>query len=398
MPSPKYRADSSRIDPMRIAVFAPEAGTKDGIAAYTGRLVAEWERAGHSVLWLYPARGTHVAAMPTGGSRKALSRRRRSLAKTVSSFQPDLAIVQFAVPAVRESLMSLILTGRSLKRTGVPVLMCCHEASRELALLGPACRLLYRLLRWCSTGFVAFSELEANLMVNAGLAPDVTSVPLGIVRMTHDASEIERVKQLYGIRSPSVLMTGWITRSKGTDLVLSAALEVAQRVGAVQFIVAGEPRPRKGFFRVFGQTDKRYAEDLRREVTASPRSVEISLPGYIPSLDLGPLMQAATVLVLPYRSVTQSATAAAALGSGTPIVASDLPGMTAQLGQAARYFRTDDHRDLALALSEVIGDAALRSKLVEVSQSRIEAESFERVARDLIAAGTKPQLGSSSET
>lgn len=377
---------------MRIAVFAPDPTAKDGIGHHTHNLVSEWERAGHEVMWIYPERGTHVATLQTAPDAD----RPRSIgsrpARAVKKFRPDLVIVQFAVPAVRMSLVSLVLTTRALKRAGIPVLICCHEASRELELLGPVGRLIYRLLRWCGTGFVAFSKIEAELIAEAGLAPSVTEVPHGIEKLTRREAELERVRRSYDLRSPSVLLLGWITRSKGTDLVLRAAPEVAAAVKGVTFVLAGEPRPRTGIFRIFGWADKRYAAELSRDAALVGDGRQVRMVGYIPPQDLVPLMQAVTALVLPYRSVTQSGIAALAIAAGTPIVASDLPGMQAQLGDTARYFRTGDDHALAVALTDVLNDVATRDTMSARARRRAHNESYSRVASDLLAAGLKSSV------
>lgn len=374
---------------MRIAVFAPDPTAKDGIGQHTHNLVSEWQRAGHRVMWVYPERGTHVATLHTALDADRPPPVRSRPARAVKEFRPDLVVVQFAVPAVQMSLVSLVLTGRSLKRAGIPVLICCHEASRELKLLGPVCRLIYRMLRWCGTGFVAFSKIEAELMVEAGLVPSVTEAPHGIEELTRQEAELERVRRFYDLRDPSVLLLGWITRSKGTDLVLRAAPQVTAAVDGVRFVVAGEPRPRTGIFRIFGRADKRYEAKLRRDAALVGDGCQVRMVGYIPPQDLVPLMQAATTLALPYRSVTQSGIAALAVSAGTPIVAADLPGMQAQLGDAARYFRTGDDQALAVALTDVLTDASARETMSELARERVVNESYMRVASDILAAGLK---------
>lgn len=372
---------------MRIAIFAPDPSSSDGIALHTRRLVEAWESAGHNVLWAYPTRGSYTAATThsaSGGVSDTPGARRVTTALT--SFGPDIAVVQFAVPAVGLSIVALVALMRTLKRSGVPVVVCCHEASRELALLGPAARLIYAGLRHGASSFVAFSPVEAQKMVAAGIASRVTTLPHGIAAQTANPEAIERVTKTYGLRDPCVIAVGWLAHSKGTDLLLRAAPAVTSNVSDVQFVIAGTPRDRTGPFRIFGWADRRYAARLRMLATRL-REQSVVFTGFIPEDDLDPLMRAATVIVLPYRSATQSGIAARVLATGTPVVASDLDALVAQLGDASLYFATGQHEDLAAVISEVLADPTLRVSLEAASACRVSEESYARVAAAIVEQG-----------
>ncbi len=269
---------------------------------------------------------------------------------------------------------------------GVPVVVCCHEASRELTLLGPITRLIYRALRWAGSRFVVFSPAEQAVVTESGLLPSVSNVPLGIDETIVEEADVGRIKARYGLVEPTVLALGWITHSKGTDILLRAVQLMSEIGTEVQCVIAGEVRPRVGVFRPFGRADAQYVRALRHDPAV--QSGRARMIGYVPEDDVAPLIQAATVLVLPYRSVTQSGIAARALATRTAIVASALPGMTAQLGGAARYFRVGDAYDLAMTLRIVLDeDGCVREELESARRERARMESYSRVAQLLLDVG-----------
>lgn len=338
------------------------------------------------MLWLSPVSSDrfdmHGAQDVPGASLAAI--RMGSTLRTLVQFDPDLVFMQFAIAAARASLGSTLAAAYAMKRRGVPVLIGCHEASRELAILGPVCRAIYCAVRLSATRIIAFSETERKTLLAQRLASHVDYVPHGIRVAVRDPIDDERVRSAYRLRDPSVLVVGWLTSSKGVDLLVGAAHYVVRDFGTTQFVIAGDVRPRSGPFRLFADGDRRYKESLTRQLLSLRDSVDYVMTGYVPDHDLSALLGAATVLVLPYRTVTQSGIAAKALAAGVPIVASDLPGLVGQLGQAARYFRAGDSCDLARVLVTVLQDQRLRDDMARSGWERAASESYERTAAELI--------------
>lgn len=113
-----------------------------------------------------------------------------------------------------------------------------------------------------------------------------------------------------------VLFFGTLSTYKGLDLLLQAFAVVARRIHEAVLVVAGHEPPdfdRAAFLE----------EALRRGVVERLRLV----PGYVSSGDVQAWMEAADVVVFPYRNVFQSGALHVAQTFGAPIVATRVGAM-----------------------------------------------------------------------
>jgi glycosyltransferase involved in cell wall biosynthesis len=88
---------------------------------------------------------------------------------------------------------------------------------------------------------------------------------------------------------------------------------------------------------------------------------------FIADGEISALLQAASVIVLPYREVDASGVLMTALAEGRPIVATRVGAMAELLtdGQDALLVPVGDADLLASALSQVLEDRAVRQRLAE---------------------------------
>jgi glycosyltransferase involved in cell wall biosynthesis len=299
-----------------------------------------------------------------------------------------MVFVQFAVASLRTSLVSVLRLARSQRRRGTPVVIGCHETSRELALIGPVARVIYRGVVGSATVILTFSPNEAEVMRSRRLASKIDSIPLGVPSTVPDQRAIDRVRETYGISKPLVLSVGFVHHDKGTDLLIDAALEVYRRQrGDVQFLVAGSPRLRHGIFRVLGRADESFHSHLLQRASCLRTTANFSITSYVREEDLCPLLTLASVVVLPYRRATQSAIATEALAAGAAIVASDLPAIRTQLGRAAIYFKSGDPAQLAKSVSRVLEAGELQAALRSAAADLARSQTFESVGQQILAMG-----------
>ena len=378
----------------RILVFSPYEPPADGIARHTARLVAAWDAAGHSVLVVSPGKSTRSENSETIGRHSKVARTlgvvpRRRTWRDLVEFEPEMVFVQFAVSALSVNYWSVRRLCQKFKALRVPVVVAFHEPAREYDLLGPVTHQMYRSMARVTSVPIAFSLAGAETLVASGLFRTVVEVPhgtTGVAPITE--ADVERVRERYGLRTSLVLALGFTSADKGTDVLIDAARDIAQRrSGAVQFVIAGSPRQRRGIFKMMGRRD---VVCQRRLVSQAGQitDVDIAFYGFVADEDVAALLHSADVVALPYRKITQSGIANLALSSRSVIVASDLPGLRSDLGDAAIYVAVGDPRALADEIAGLLDDSALalRHELRERAGDRALTNTYEKVAERILSA------------
>lgn len=152
--------------------------------------------------------------------------------------------------------------------------------------------------------------------------------------------------ELEGAKDPVILFFGLMRPYKGIDTLLDAFAEVE---GAELWIV-GNPR-----------MDLSELIERSRQLPGKVRW----LPRFIQDREIPAIMRAADVLALPYRDIEQSGVLYTGLAFGKAMVLSDVGGFgeVARSHDAARLVSPGDAADLALALSDLVGDLQARHEL-----------------------------------
>jgi glycosyltransferase involved in cell wall biosynthesis len=113
-----------------------------------------------------------------------------------------------------------------------------------------------------------------------------------------------------------LLFFGFVRPYKGLDVLVDALARIPEQDW--HLTVAGEPWKRQGH--------------LRQKANEAGVADRIDwIERYIPSAEATALFDRADAVVLPYRRATGCGVLALALGTGTPAVASDLPGLREQV-------------------------------------------------------------------
>jgi glycosyltransferase involved in cell wall biosynthesis len=377
----------------RILVFSPYEPPSDGIARHTAQLVRAWDSAGHSVMVVSPGKSSAGKAETIGRhSKVARSLRivpRHRTWQDLIEFEPEMVFVQFAVSALSVNYWSVRSLCKKFMALQIPVVVAFHEPAREYDLLGPVTRQMYKAVARVTSVPIAFSFAGAQTLLESGLFESVVEVPhgtSGVAIITE--SDSERVRERYDVRTSLVLVLGFTSADKGTDVLLEAAVDIAERrAGRVQFLIAGSPRERRGLFKVMGRRDVACQRRLQSQASAMP-SVDIAFHGFVADEDVAALLHAADVVVLPYRNITQSGIANLALSSRSVVVASDLPGLRSDLGDAATYVKVEDSKALADEIVSLMDDTALslRQQMRERAGDRARLNTYEKVAERILSA------------
>ena len=155
-----------------------------------------------------------------------------------------------------------------------------------------------------------------------------------------------------------LLYFGAIRAYKGVDILLTAMQKLRDALPGCSLTIAGEP---------FGQ----YGELLRAQVEALQLERVTLDFRYIPEAEIGELFAAATVVVLPFREVTQSASLSLALSSPLPVVTTDLPALRGCIEESDCIWTAapEDANSLAQAIIAAAGSGSYRTRFRPIQES-----------------------------
>jgi glycosyltransferase involved in cell wall biosynthesis len=307
---------------MRIAVLGPLAPWRGGLAQYLGllgeALMEHAEVRGITFTRQYPELlfpGTRQVDPYADRPRFPVTARLDSIdprswrrtAAELEAFAPGAVILKWWIPFFAPSFASAV---GPLRRHGTRVVLVCDNlVPHERRPLDGS------LTRWMlrnSDGYLVMSRsVERDLdRLKPGaprrLVPHPFYAQFDRGRYTRESARAE-----LGLEGEVVLFFGYVRHYKGLDTLLSAWPRVrTQR--PVTLVVAGE----------FYEDPAPY----RRLAEAAP-GIRI-LDRYVPDTEVEALFKAADVVVLPYRTATQSGVTHAAYALGRPVITTDVGGLS----------------------------------------------------------------------
>jgi rhamnosyl/mannosyltransferase len=223
--------------------------------------------------------------------------------------------------------------------------------------------------------FVASSPaLASTSRALARYSSKTAIIPFGInpTAWTLD-SETERRAQAIraDLGRPIVLFVGRLVAYKGVDVLIRAAASLC-----VHVVIAGDGPMRA---------------DWTAQASAAGGCATFAFPGALTDCELKTWMHAAEVLVLP--SVTSAEAFGVvqleAMATGTPVISTSVPSGVSwvnQHGKTGLVVAPRDVSGLRRAIEDLLGDAALRSRLGAAGVARVQsAFTLERMAEQFVA-------------
>lgn len=110
----------------------------------------------------------------------------------------------------------------------------------------------------------------------------------------------------------------------------------------------------------------------------------VDLRGWLSTDDLETLAATATALAVPAFAEGFGLPILEAMGSGMPVLISDLPVFREVASDAAVYFDPADHSSIARAITRIVTEAGLQEKLHDAGLARAAEFSWSRVARETL--------------
>ncbi len=316
----------------RFCLLGPTYPYRGGIAHYTTLLTQHLREEGHEVLLLSFSRQYPGWLFP-GKSDKDPSKRplrteaeylldpinpltwRRTL-KRIKEWQPDMVIVPWWHPYFAPVWSVLSRGIKRLDLTPRLIFICHnvlpHEQGKFSKIVLPT---VIKVTLRKGDSFILHSQADGDIL--RSLLPQasyvVTPLPTYAALGDVDTTAVELPVMLPEDR-PLLLFAGFVRPYKGLDILLDALPLVLAEM-PVHLLVAGE----------FWQGGE---AQYRRQIQELGIEEHVTIINeYLPDELLAACIDRADVVVLPYRSATQSAIIQTAFGRNTPVITTDVGGL-----------------------------------------------------------------------
>jgi len=304
---------------MKIAILSPFYPFRGGMSQFSGRLYPELSQKNevkafsYKTLypgWLFPGKTQFVqdgdAALPVPNERVLSTINPftySTTAKRINRFSPDVLIIPY--------WMSLL----------APVYgIVCRLLHKKIKVVGLIHNAIPHEKRFFDAAFARFffNRCDGFIVLSEPVKQDMLKlIPQAKIMLSphpiYDQYKItmspEEARKSLGIdpKKKTLLFFGLIREYKGLDILIRA---MSYLDDSYQLIIAGES------YEDFDKYDNL--------ITASPLKDNIkALQQYIPDEMVGTLFSAADVLILPYRSATQSGVLAVATQLETPVISTN---------------------------------------------------------------------------
>jgi glycosyltransferase involved in cell wall biosynthesis len=332
-----------------------------GLTVYAERLAKELVRRGHEVTVLT---AQHDPVLPrTGDVRDGVTIHRLPVLMKIDRgvvvprlipaairLMAEADVVHLHLPLWEAAAIARIARWRKKR------VIVTHHSDLQIG-SSPAQRVIGEFTQWGGALGGRYADaLVANSQDQAAISPtvrrsgrDVVAIPPPI-EIPHPSPDArQRIRAILNIaEGPAVGFSGRYSSEKGIDVLLRTLPALRQRYGSVTCLLAGPNTDSRTGERMQGPWN-----DLIEQNAASVREL-----GYVDDQMLADIFAASDVLALPSINNTETfgMVQIEAMLCGTPVVASDLPGVrvpTRDTGMG-RTAKTGDVDDLAAALIDVI--------------------------------------------
>lgn len=304
---------------MKIGIITPYYPYRGGVAQFSQLLIAELKKNhdvqiySYSTLYpqfLFPGKSQFVENKPDIELEKTARLVNTTsplsffkTAKEINKFAPDILLMVYWFPYQAPALGTIArLINKSIWKVGLVHNALPHESSILSKMLGSyfmsACNSFIALSNYVKKDIISLAGEKKSVLV--------LDHPVFDHYKNSDRSTINKNKIAYGLNDnkKTLLFFGLIREYKGLDLLLEA---MSLLDDSYQLLVIGE---------CYEDFNK-----YQRIIDASPAKKRISINAkYIADDEVSNYFSVSDLLVLPYKSATQSGVLATAIQMNTPIV------------------------------------------------------------------------------
>lgn len=173
-----------------------------------------------------------------------------------------------------------------------------------------------------------------------------------------------RIIEKFGLKKPFILYVGNAYPSKNLERLLYALKYLPE---SLPLVFAGQMND--------------FYKEIKALAVSSGLEERAVFTDYISDEQLVSLYKNASVFVFPSLYEGFGIPPLEALSFGLPVVSSDRSTLPEILDDAALFFNPEEPREIALKITEVLSNDALRHDLIERGYQRVKMFSWERMAR-----------------
>ncbi|OGC76994.1 MAG: hypothetical protein A2145_03630 [candidate division Zixibacteria bacterium RBG_16_40_9] len=211
--------------------------------------------------------------------------------------------------------------------------------------------------------FMVISESTKKDLVSRNIpAENILVVECGI---DHGLYRFEPEEPKFEI--PTIIYLGRIKKYKSVDDLIKAMPKVLEKIPEAELLIVG---------------DGDYKPVLEKLVKDSKLSDKVTFMGYVSKEQKVKLLQKAWVSVYPSLKEGWGLTNIEANACGTPVIASDVPGLRDSVlpGKSGLLFDYGNIENLASVLIQILSDQNLRNRLIQGGLEWAKKFSWEKTA------------------
>ncbi len=231
--------------------------------------------------------------------------------------------------------------------------------------------LVYRFLFWHSNKNADKILTISNYVKNR--LEKTYPFTAGKITTTHCASEPElsnKVTPMKSIQKPFILYVGSAFPHKNLSTLVDAFSILAKDHKDLRLVLAGKK--------------EYYYEQLEKYAKSSDVSDRITFTGFVSDSELKWLYKNAEAYVFPSLSEGFGLPGLEAMVHGCPVVSSNATCLPEINGDAALYFDPKDPANIATKVDELLGNTALREKLIARGFIQAKKFSWRRMAEETL--------------
>lgn len=328
-------------DKMKICLISSYPPRKCGIGFLTEKFVNEVKKRDFKIFTL-TFKNDYSPKDSQNNILRIFSKNPLTLIKSfilLRKIMPDIIHVHYAISMYGfYSIPMFFMLGIFRKISKSKFIIEFHEVTRDIKVLSFIAITYYAIISRIFDGIYVHTKVAKDILVNKCF---ITKKKIKIIQLIPykfdniDNSSFPDICKIFNFGNRKiVLYFGFIHPDKGIEYLLEAAKLIKDRYISFEnllIVIAGDVRPRYGFFKIFEMSDRKYSQKLYKLRKSLRLEDFVRFTGYIDQEHVYPLLHASRVIVLPYLNLEQSSVLNLAMAIPRPVIASNVGGLEEML-------------------------------------------------------------------